>query len=347
MVKGKQFLVEVQRELPVEGCAGSCVEAVGDAIGALAGAALSGAVGVAEVALHGDLFTEFGMSGHLATMVIGQDGVELGGNASQGRSGRGIGHFHQDHQATGALDEHADRGRVERVLDEVTLPVAGQYPVVVVKLAQVDAQRVAQARAVLPGQARSALAEGPAHTRQRFAAPLAAKMRLQRVVGRLIREPGAGFVGVHAREFGRDLLGRPLPRQHRQHLQFEQRRRDQSGAGMSLRSAPQGHRSDGTADVAAPGAGVALDLAVEGRARSCQYSVDLANTSALLLQARDRQPVFRQMAVASRVRLHGGIPYLTGLSGEVLHFSFETVKSTLSNLIPDRAQHTPESMGGH
>ena len=300
LLESEHFLVEVQRALPVEGRAGPPVEAVGDAVEVslgmhreiaalgqvlaqqavrvLAGATLPGAVRVAEVDLHAGLLGEFGMPGHLGAAVVGQalahglgDGVELGGKARQGGSGRGVGHLHQDHQTADALDEHPDRGLVERALDEVALPVARQHPILDGRLAQVDAQRVAQARAVLPGRARPALAARPAQAPQQLPAQLASGMRVQRVVDRLVRDAGARIVGVHALECGRDLLGRPLPRQHRQHLQLEQRRRGQPRSGVGLRPAAPAHRLRRTAGVASPGAGVALDLAADRRGPQVQF----------------------------------------------------------------------------
>ena len=344
LVEGERSLVEVQRALPVERRAGTPVEAVGDAIevglgmhrevgalgkvltqqavGVLAGTALPGAVRVAEIDLHAGLRSEFGVSGHLGAAVIGQalahrfgDGVELGGKAGQGRGGSGVVHLHQDHQVADALDEHAHRGLLERTLDEVALPVPGQDPVVDVGLAQVDAQRIAQASAVLAGRARPAPAARLAKTGLQLAAQFPARMRVQRVVDRLVREPGAGVVGVHALECGRDLLGPPFPRQYRQHLHPEQRGCSEPVTGMGLRPALPGQRLGATAGIAASSTGVARDLSADSRGRSCQDSGDLADASALLQQAGYRQPVFGlQLAVASRADLHRHKPYLTGAS---------------------------------
>lgn len=157
-------------------------------------------------------------------------------------------------------------------------------------------------------------------------------MRVQRVVDRLVREPSAGVVGMHALECGRDLLGRPHPRQHRQHLLLEPRRCRQPVARMGLCSAAPAHRLGGTAGVAASGAGVELDLSAEGRGRPCQCSGDPVDALALLQQAGDRQPVFGlQLVVASRALLHGGKPYLTGFSG-ALYFRLESAWKWLVSL---------------
>lgn len=64
---------------------------------------------------------------------------------------------------------------------------AGQHPVADGRLAHLDAQ----ARAVLPGRARPALAAGPAQAPQQLLAQLASGMCVQRVVDRLVRHASA------------------------------------------------------------------------------------------------------------------------------------------------------------
>ena len=185
------------------GSARSVVEAVGDGIelvltvdrevgalgqvlaqqpvGVLAGAALPWAVRVAEVHAHAGGGAELLVTRHLLALVVGQalahrcgDGIELGREACQRRGGGGIFHLGQQHQAAGALDQHADGGLVASAFDEVAFPVARHDPVVDLGRAHVDADHIGDlAAAVSATRARHARAAAVAQTGDELAAQLA------------------------------------------------------------------------------------------------------------------------------------------------------------------------------
>jgi len=141
-------------------------------VGVLADAALPGAVRNAEVDPHAGVGGQLGVPGQLLALFVGQalaqgcgDRVELDGEARQRRRRSRIFHARQQHQAAGALDEHAQRGLVARALDEVALPVARHHSVVHLGRVHVDADHVGELptpiRAAAARQARSAtLAQG-------------------------------------------------------------------------------------------------------------------------------------------------------------------------------------------
>ena len=118
-------------------------------IGVLAGAALPGAMGVAEVNLDSGLSGQFGMARHLLPLVIGQglaqrcgDAIELTTVARQGGGGGGIVHLGQQHQARAALDQDPHRRAVTRPFDEVALPMARQGAVLYLRRTHMNAYHI-------------------------------------------------------------------------------------------------------------------------------------------------------------------------------------------------------------
>ncbi len=151
--------------------AGSIVQAVGDGVqfslgvhgqigalgqvlpqqpvGVLAGAALPGAVGVAEVHLDARAVGEFPVTRHLLALVVGQavahrlgNRIQLGRKTRQRGGCRRVVHLGQQHQTARALDEHTHGGLVASALDEVTLPVARHDAVLDLGRAHMDADHV-------------------------------------------------------------------------------------------------------------------------------------------------------------------------------------------------------------
>ncbi len=127
-----------------------------EAVGVLAGAALPGAVGIAEVDLHPGIGGQFGMARHLLPLVIGQglaqrcrDAVELAGIAVEGGGGGGIVHLRQQDQARTPFDQDPDRRAVTGALDEVALPMAGQGTVIHFGWPDMDAQHISQLPATI------------------------------------------------------------------------------------------------------------------------------------------------------------------------------------------------------
>jgi hypothetical protein len=99
-------------------------------IGVLTGAALPRAVRITEVHAHAGGGAELLMAGHFLALVVGEalaqgrsDRVQFGGEAGQGRGGGGVFHLRQQHQATGALNQHADGRLVAGALDEVAVTI--------------------------------------------------------------------------------------------------------------------------------------------------------------------------------------------------------------------------------
>jgi hypothetical protein len=97
------------------------------AIGVLTGTALPRTMRVAEVDAYAGVNSQFGMAGYFLALVIGQalasrrtDGIESSCETCQRRSRSGIFHARQQHQTAGSLNEHANRGQVAGILDEVT-----------------------------------------------------------------------------------------------------------------------------------------------------------------------------------------------------------------------------------
>lgn len=87
----------------------------------LTGASLPGAVWVTKVHTDVRLARQLAMPAHLFALVVGQglaqrrgNRVELGSEGRQRRLGRGVGHFGQQHQARGALDQHSHAGLPRR-----------------------------------------------------------------------------------------------------------------------------------------------------------------------------------------------------------------------------------------
>jgi len=108
------------------------------AVGVLVGAALPGAVGVAEVDLDTGVDRESLVARHLPALVPGDTPLQLLGERRDGRLHRGvdllgftpIGEMQEHDEARRALNEGADSGTVIRALNEVTLPVARHGPIV-------------------------------------------------------------------------------------------------------------------------------------------------------------------------------------------------------------------------
>jgi hypothetical protein len=106
---GVQFSLVVHRQI---GALGQVLPE--QPIGVLAGAALLGAVRSAEVHLDARAGGEFMVARHLLALVVGQavahrlgNRIQLGRKARQCGGWRRIVHLGQQHQAAGALDEHA------------------------------------------------------------------------------------------------------------------------------------------------------------------------------------------------------------------------------------------------
>jgi len=70
------------------------------------------------------------------------DRIQFGSEARQCRGGGGVFHLRQQHQATGAFNQHADGRLVAGALDEVAFPVTWHHPVVDLRRAHMDAHHV-------------------------------------------------------------------------------------------------------------------------------------------------------------------------------------------------------------
>src|SRR5258708_16096181 len=111
-------------------------------VSVLTGAALPGTVRIAEVHAHASGGAELLMAGHFLALVVrkalaqgGSDRIQFGSEARQGRGGGGVFHLRQQHQATGALNQHADARLGSGALNEVAFPMAWHHPIVALRRA--------------------------------------------------------------------------------------------------------------------------------------------------------------------------------------------------------------------
>src|SRR5689334_1616553 len=240
---------------------------------------------------------------HLLALVAGQGEAQrcrhreqTGGEAITCRLGLGIGQLDQDHLATDALDQRADRGTVAGSLDQVALPMPGHQAARDLRWPLADARHVADpaaAFAVLgpPAAVRLALAQAG----EQLPAQFTARYRVDRLMDRFMRNPQPGR---HRRPLlqalapSRDLLRRPLPAQQLRHLGKQRAVRRE--LGPASRPVPprcrRGLRRPG--GVAAVRVAAAPDLRADHARRTAKLTGDRPHAPAVLAPQIDRNLVF-------------------------------------------------------
>jgi hypothetical protein len=201
---------------------------------------------------------------------------------------------HHGHQAAGALNEHAHGRLVAGPLDEVTFPVAGHHPVFHFRRAHVDAHHVGNLSAPVGAScARQARAVAVTQAGDQLAAQLTAWLRIDRRIDGLVRDVQGWIVGPHALERTRDLLGRPLPLQQREHHAPGDALHMQLGRWAGRFTSVRAAHLRGRRCVADGGTGVARQLAAHGRSRAPECAGYGPHTRTLLSHARNRHALFR------------------------------------------------------
>ncbi len=183
-------------------------------VGVPAAAALPGAVRAAEVDLHALAGNELAVAGHLLALVVDQavarrrgNRIQLGSKACQRGSCRRVVHSGQQHEAAGALHEHAHGGLVAGALDEVALPVARHEPVLDLGRTHMDADHLGDLAAPVDATlARHARAATVVQAGDELPAQFAARVGADRRVDRLVRYMHGWVLEPHALEDTGDLL---------------------------------------------------------------------------------------------------------------------------------------------
>lgn len=181
---------------------------------------------------------------HLAALVVGHRFahcsrlmVEHGREAVDHCAGAGIVHLGQDHEAGGALDQRADRGTIALTLDQVALPVDRNKTVFDLGRTDLDALHVFDMAAPVDATAAplSHLIMMPQKGDQ-FALEFAARVQVDRVVDRLMRDRFVRFVGPHGVQYVHNLLRR-LARFQKLPYHMEERHRRGAWAEVAVRYA--------------------------------------------------------------------------------------------------------------
>ena len=306
-----ELLLAVDREVRALG-----QELADQPVGVLAGAALPGAVRVAEVHHHAGVDCQLGMARHLLALVVGQglahgfgNAAQLGGEAFQGGGSRRIGQLDQHDQARAALDQNAHRRAIASALDEVALPVAGESPVAGLGRAHMDAQQIGHlAPAVLAPAARHAFGFGTAQTGDQVFAQLAFGHGVDAGVDALVRDGALGFIGPHAFECARDLRGRPSLGQKVPDHAKEHGVGGQLGALSAFEASASSTQAGGAGVICSTGvarrrwsirpSAKARQFSCDGRRRAAQRQCDLPRRAVVRLHHHDRRSFFcRQLFV--------------------------------------------------
>ena len=206
-------------------------------VGVLVGAALPGALRVAEVHLQAEVDLQPGVLGQLGALVPGQRAAQvLGQRAELGgdRVADGLGarpgdgrpvldaravaagqrrQVQQHGEAAGALDQGADRRAVDAD-DQVALPVARDGAIGGLGGPLADHHLLADEALAALADAGPGDAQRPAgaQARGQLAGQRAAALHEQRLVDRLVRDPHRRIIGEVDAQPGRDLLRAPRRR---------------------------------------------------------------------------------------------------------------------------------------
>lgn len=237
----RHFAEDLNGQAEVVGSSGTPVQAVGDgvqigltvhgkigalgevlaqqAVGVLAGAALPGAVRIAEVDVDAALLGQRRVERHRLALVIGEGLAHGGGDAAQlcaevfhGRGRRRVGHLRQRLQAGLALDQHRNGRAVGRSLDEVAFPVVRHQVVIDPRPAHVDANGIQQMAApILTARASLPLAAALPQPSDQHPAQFTLGGRIDRRTNGLVREVSVAAIGPHATQCAGDLRRRPPP----------------------------------------------------------------------------------------------------------------------------------------
>lgn len=210
----------IELGLSVDGQIGALGEVLPQqAVGVLAGAALPGAVRIAEVDSDAGLLAELGVQCHFLALVVGEglahgrcDAGELGTEGRQGGGCRAVRHLGEQHQPGAALDQHGDGRAVAGTLDQIAFPVSGHDPVVHFRRTHVDADGLCQVSTpILAPRPGAPLAAALPQTGDQLAPQLPLRVSVDRGVDRLVRDLSVRIIGPHAAQCASDLFGRPAP----------------------------------------------------------------------------------------------------------------------------------------
>ena len=273
---GVEFVLRVDRPI---GALGQVLTQ--QPVGVLAGTALPRAVRVAEIDPHAGGSGQVCMARHLLALVVGQalahgqwDRIQLGSEARQCRSGSGVMHARQQHQAARTLDQHARRELVAGALDEVAFPVPWHHAVIYLGRAHVDVDHVGD----LPAPVGAAAARQPRaatlpQAGQELAAQLAPGLGIDGGVDGFVGHVALGLAGEHALETG-------------------------GTAPASVK------RPRTVACVAQQRATVALHLAADGGGRARKHAGYSPRAFAHQLHARNHHALFRLQLLVDRSFVH-------------------------------------------
>jgi hypothetical protein len=166
------------------------------AIGIFIETTLPRAVGGGKVNLHTGTLGQNFVGMHFAALVVGHRfahsrrlAVEHGREALDHRTGAGVLHLGQHHEAGSSLDQCADRGTIAFALNQVALPMARDETVLDLGRTDVDALHLLDlASAVNASTARLAHLVMMAQAGNQFALQFSTRMQIDRVVDRLVRD---------------------------------------------------------------------------------------------------------------------------------------------------------------
>ena len=296
------------------------------AVGVLAGAALPGAMRVAEINAHAGVGRQVGMPCHLLALVVGQalaqrrtDGIELGREARQRRGSSGIFHAREQHQAAGALDQHTDCGLVASALDEVTFLMARHDTILDFRRAHVDADHVGNlATAVSTASAWQARAVAMTQAGNEFAAQFAPGMGVDSGIDGVRGHLELALMREDPPEGSRNLLRRLLPAQHGLHHTPANTLHMQLAAAPGITATGCRPQLRVVRTIRLPGIGVARQLASNGRGRSFKRTGNGPHTKASLSHSGNSDAVLRLKLLIRSLFLH-----VHTLQDRVLHFTFE------------------------
>lgn len=275
-----------------------------------AGTPLPRAVGIAEVNLHTHVVRQLGMARHILSLVVGQglahglsNAAQVGRETLQHRGSRRIDQLDQHHQARTAFEQYTHSRAVARPLDEIALPVAGEFPVIGLGRAHMDAQQVGHlAPAVLAPPACHALGLCTAQTGEQLLAQLAFLHGIDAGVDGFVRDGAEGFIEPHKLQCACDLQGRPTLRQEVLNDTEKHGVAGQLGAFAAFEASALFKHTGCAGDVYARGIGrqrwsirpraKARQFAGDGRKRTAQRQSDLSCRAVARLHHHDRRTCF-------------------------------------------------------
>src|SRR5471032_318723 len=200
------------------------------AIGIFVRSPLPRAVRIGKIDLNAGALGEDFVAMHFAPLIVGHGLAKLGRlTIEHGRetvddgSGTGIVHLGQHHEAGRTLDQGAHRGAIAFALDQVTFQVPGDQTVFNLWRAYVNALHVLDLTAPVYTPATwFAYLVVMTQASDQLALEFAARMQIDRVVDRLVRDRFVGVVGPHDAQYVRNLLRRPellqkMPDHHEEH----------------------------------------------------------------------------------------------------------------------------------